>query len=193
MYNKTDLIPVIIARVGFIPHLQTWGPIYNPIKIPAQKCLEMVTDGVDVREVDLATKAMVKLTIENVFNSDKFNPVKEVGAPKVTEVKVTTSGGVKVTPKKEIPVPPPVVDEPTAPIVDESPVTEDAPVDTTPDQGDGSDDTTNSAEVVEDDTTTEDTTEGGTVETDEAPTEPATAVGGPAPIVKKNYTSKKKR
>ena len=106
MYNREDKIFVRINKVGFIPYIGMCGPIPNPIKIPVATCLQMVTAGIDVFEVNPDTKETVKLTVQNVFDDNKFDkkpvqsvPVKERLAPPVGSVTFT---GVKTPEPKQI-------------------------------------------------------------------------------------------
>ena len=72
MYSREDKIYVRINKNGYIPFIGMCGPIPNPIKIPASTCLQMVTAGIDVHEVNPDTKETVKLTVQNVFDDNKF-------------------------------------------------------------------------------------------------------------------------
>ena len=99
MYKREDQIFVRINRAGFIPHLGMCGPIPNPIKVTCGKCLDMINSGIEVWQVDPETKEMVKLTVKNIFDDQKFskkteNPVNIVEpAPSIEQP--ITFGGVK--------------------------------------------------------------------------------------------------
>lgn len=106
MYSRDDKIYVKINKVGYIPFIGMCGPIPNPIKIPTSTCLQMVTAGIDVFEVDPKTKEMVKLTVQNVFDDEKFRkrviPMNE--QPKPSMVKPTDSvvfSGVTKNPEND--------------------------------------------------------------------------------------------
>lgn len=72
MYSREDKIYVKINKVGFIPYIGICGPIPNPIKIPTATCLQMINAGIDVFEVNPDTKETMKLTVQNVFDDNKF-------------------------------------------------------------------------------------------------------------------------
>ena len=72
MYTRNDKIFVRVNRNGFIPQLGISGPIPNPVKVTCGICLDMVSAGIDVYQVDPSTRKMVKLTVDNVFDDKKF-------------------------------------------------------------------------------------------------------------------------
>lgn len=105
MTNKNDQIFIMTKRTGYIPQLRTYGPIVNPMKCPLSLCLSMLTAGVELHEFDPKTRAVVKLTVNNLYDKDKFkaedkNDENELKAAVKTNV-VETTEGVKVAPKME--------------------------------------------------------------------------------------------
>lgn len=99
MYSREDKIFVRINKMGYIPYIGMCGPIPNPIKIPTATCLQMVTAGIEVFEVNPDTKEMVKLTVQNVFDDNKFEkkpaPAVHVKTPVAPPVNNVTFTGVK--------------------------------------------------------------------------------------------------
>lgn len=123
MTNKNDQIFIMTKRTGYIPQLRTYGPIVNPIKCPLSLCLSMLTAGVELHEFDPKTRAVVKLTVNNLYDKDKFkneekDEEKVLKAAVKTNVVETTEGVKVVTPKEE-----PVKEEEPEPIPE--PVKED--------------------------------------------------------------------
>lgn len=105
MTNKNDQIFIMTKRTGYIPQLRTYGPIVNPMKCPLSLCLSMLTAGVELHEFDPKTRAVVKLTVNNLYDKDKFKN-EEKNDEKVLKVAVKTNvvettEGVKVAPKSE--------------------------------------------------------------------------------------------
>lgn len=71
-YKKTDQIFVRTLHMGYIPHLKTSGPIVNPIKVDVATCHSMILSGIDLYELDPATKMTIKLTASNLYDDKKF-------------------------------------------------------------------------------------------------------------------------
>lgn len=122
MYKTTDEINIVSTRTGYIPQLQMCGPIVNPLKVPAQTCLAMVTAGVPLFEFDPKTKQIVALTINNVYDDEKFT-LKEA-------VKQDAGDGTPIRPIKGEAIPAPVVPEKPVVPVSQSPVETAPTVDT---------------------------------------------------------------
>ncbi len=80
---------VVCVKPGYIPFLGICGPIANPISIPAKMCLNIITSGVCLFEMDLPTKDTVELTSDNVFEDDNFG-----NKTKVTEVLPHSEGPI---------------------------------------------------------------------------------------------------
>ena len=106
MTNKNDQIFIMTKRTGYIPQLRTYGPIVNPMKCPSSLCLSMLTAGVELHEFNPKTRAVVKLTVNNLYDKDKFkneekDEEKILKAAVKTNVVETTEGVKVVTPKEE--------------------------------------------------------------------------------------------
>lgn len=105
MTKKNDQIFIMTKRTGYIPQLRTYGPIVNPMKCPLSLCLSMLTAGVELHEFDPKTKSVVKLTVNNLYDENKFK-VEEKDDTKVLKAAVKTNvvdttDGVKVAQKPE--------------------------------------------------------------------------------------------
>jgi len=126
-YLKTDEIFIVTTRLGYIPALRTYGPIPHPIRVPLATCLELIVSGITIHQFDPETKNIVELTMENLFDIDKFTVVEkteDVVKPVIEETQV--AGVVLESAQEEAPV----VEEA---IADEGPATdeveeEEAPV-----------------------------------------------------------------
>lgn len=104
MYSREDKIFVKIIKNGYIPFIGMCGPIPNPIKIPTGTCLQMITAGIDVFEVNPDTKETVKLTVTNVFDDDKFgkksNPIELPKQPTINPTDKVMFTGVSQIPEE---------------------------------------------------------------------------------------------
>lgn len=104
MYSREDKIFVKIIKNGYIPFIGMCGPIPNPIKIPTGTCLQMITAGIDVFEVNPDTKETVKLTVTNVFDDNKFgkksNPIESPKQPTINPTDKVMFTGVSQIPEE---------------------------------------------------------------------------------------------
>lgn len=104
MYSREDKIFVKIIKNGYIPFIGMCGPIPNPIKIPTGTCLQMITAGIDVFEVNPDTKETVKLTVTNVFDDNKFgkksNPIDSPKQPTINPTDKVMFTGVSQIPEE---------------------------------------------------------------------------------------------
>jgi len=90
MYLKTDLIFVVTNKVGYIPQLRMNGPIPTPVKIDVASCVSILTSGFPLWQFDPISKKVVKLTLSNVLDNNKFKETKvEVKETKVSKPVVT--------------------------------------------------------------------------------------------------------
>ena len=97
-YKKTDEIFIVTTKLGYIPQLRTSGPIPNPFKVPVGLCLEMVIAGIQLFQYQVGTGKLVELTIDNIYDADKFeDKVEEVDTEEeVATVEETEVTGVKL-------------------------------------------------------------------------------------------------
>lgn len=128
MYKKTDRIFIVSTRTGYIPQLKMYGPIPNPIKVPLNLCLSMITSGIDIYQFEPKSKSIIKLNFDNIFDDKKFDvvPKKVEKAPDyTTKVKSFKTTGVKIEPEAEpaveVPEEVPVETAKVEPVVEATP------------------------------------------------------------------------
>lgn len=108
MSKKTELL-VITNRVGYIPQLRMCGPILQPISVPSDVCVSMVSSGVALYVVDPETKTNMRLTPQNIAGIIAGDPEPVVAAP------VQVEKNTKTAPKNDAPKAPETITPPAAP------------------------------------------------------------------------------
>lgn len=101
-YKKSDEIYIVTTRTGFIPQLNMCGPIPNPIRVPLRLCLSLINSGVKIQQMDPKTRMILPLTLENLYDDQKFEKYKQKNSkPDLgKDVKPNIVSGIKVdTPK----------------------------------------------------------------------------------------------
>jgi hypothetical protein len=101
MRTKADNLFVISDYRGYIPHFNRYGPVYAPTKVSVALAIQMITSKIPLTEINPRTKQTVRLTLQNLFDENKFAPPSPDGG--------TKDDGIVLNPN---PTPPAVEKEP---------------------------------------------------------------------------------
>lgn len=100
-----EIIYIKTNRIGYIPQIRMQGPIITPLPVTREAAKAMVVAGIEVYEVDKATKKVRLLTLKNVYPGEgdcpsiDENPDEEEGEQKP---QVPTSGVVQQEPVQPV-------------------------------------------------------------------------------------------
>lgn len=100
-----EIIYIKTNRIGYIPQIRMQGPIITPLPVTREAAKAMVVAGIEVYEVDKATKKVRLLTLKNVYPGEgdcpsiDENPDEEEGEQKP---QVPTSGVAQQEPVQPV-------------------------------------------------------------------------------------------
>jgi hypothetical protein len=76
-YKKSDTMMILTTRTGYLPQLNTHGPIVYPLQVNVGVVYDMLISGIKLYQFDPVTKMTLELTIENIYDDKKFEPKEE--------------------------------------------------------------------------------------------------------------------
>ena len=109
-YKTTDRIYIRTNYRGFITPLGMSGPIVIPLSCEVSDVMKMVMGGMEVFEVNPATKYSVPITLNNILDETKIFPKPAVDPFNIGKATVVTETAGVVPPARTV-TPPPLVSE----------------------------------------------------------------------------------
>lgn len=76
-YSDTKIIFIMTDKESYIPPLRQIGPIPNPLPVSVLVAAKCIQCGCPISEYDPETGLVVKLTLENLYDDQKFVKAKE--------------------------------------------------------------------------------------------------------------------